>query len=52
MAEHHRKQKAQLTVRVPDDVWNRLKSLAEKNDRNVTQEVRRAVRLYLENNNA
>ena len=38
----------QLVVRVERDVRRRLEELAAENDRTLTQEVRRAIRLYLE----
>jgi predicted transcriptional regulator len=37
-----------LTIRLPPDLSNRLKVLAERNERSVSGEVRLAIREYLE----
>lgn len=36
-----------VSVRMPVTEWERLRQAAQANDRNYSQEVRRAIRLYL-----
>lgn len=43
-----RVQTTQVVVRMPADMHEAIKAAAKANDRTMAQEVRRAVRLYLE----
>ena len=49
MAEEETQQKA-VSVKLDQDLYERLRDVAKENDRTITGELRRAIRVYLTTN--